>query len=121
LKNFSYLSVEVDTRPQIVHNLEIAGAHTYFAGELEAWGHNRILGYGRKKGGGGKQQWFRKCDGQYVGKDEVKMAGQMDLGDFGSGFQRGYDGMIGNPTRESAAKTCGNVVGLITRFISRNN
>ena len=35
------VAVEEDTRPQIVHNLEIADAHTYFAGELEAWGHNK--------------------------------------------------------------------------------
>jgi hypothetical protein len=34
------LAVEVDTAPQQVYNLEIAEAHTYFAGELEAWGHN---------------------------------------------------------------------------------
>jgi hypothetical protein len=34
------LAVEVDPKPQMVHNLEIADAHTYFAGELEAWGHN---------------------------------------------------------------------------------
>ena len=34
------LAVEVDTAPQQVYNLEIADAHTYFAGELEAWGHN---------------------------------------------------------------------------------
>lgn len=34
------LSVDLDGRPQRVHNLEVAGAHTYFAGELEAWGHN---------------------------------------------------------------------------------
>jgi hypothetical protein len=40
LRELTVLSVEADTRPQIVHNLEIAAAHTYFAGELEAWGHN---------------------------------------------------------------------------------
>ncbi|WP_284166158.1 polymorphic toxin-type HINT domain-containing protein [Frigidibacter sp. SD6-1] len=34
------VSRELDATPRIVHNLEIAGAHTYFAGELEAWGHN---------------------------------------------------------------------------------
>jgi len=39
------LAVEVDTRPQMVHNLEVAGAHTYFAGELEAWGHNGFGAY----------------------------------------------------------------------------
>ncbi|MEP6443435.1 MAG: polymorphic toxin-type HINT domain-containing protein, partial [Hyphomicrobiales bacterium] len=41
LRELTVLAVEVDTRPQIVHNLEIADAHTYFAGELEAWGHNK--------------------------------------------------------------------------------
>ncbi|MEO9628933.1 MAG: polymorphic toxin-type HINT domain-containing protein, partial [Sulfitobacter sp.] len=40
LRELTVLAVEEDTRPQIVHNLEIANAHTYFAGELEAWGHN---------------------------------------------------------------------------------
>jgi hypothetical protein len=34
------LAVEVDQNPQMVHNLEVADAHTFFAGELEAWGHN---------------------------------------------------------------------------------
>ncbi|WP_284165986.1 polymorphic toxin-type HINT domain-containing protein, partial [Frigidibacter sp. SD6-1] len=34
------VSRELDDRPTLVHNLEVAGAHTYFAGELEAWGHN---------------------------------------------------------------------------------
>jgi hypothetical protein len=34
------LAVEIDATPTRVHNLEIADAHTYFAGELEAWGHN---------------------------------------------------------------------------------
>ena len=43
LRELAVLSVDVDPRPQIVHNLEIADAHTYFAGEFEAWGHN---GYG---------------------------------------------------------------------------
>ena len=36
LRELTVLSVEADTRPQIVHNLEIADAHTYFAGEFEA-------------------------------------------------------------------------------------
>ena len=40
LQELAVLAVELDTTPQIVHNLEIAGAHTYFAGELGAWGHN---------------------------------------------------------------------------------
>ena len=40
LRELTVLSIERDTRPQIVHNLEVADAHTYFAGELEAWGHN---------------------------------------------------------------------------------
>ncbi|WP_284166142.1 polymorphic toxin-type HINT domain-containing protein [Frigidibacter sp. SD6-1] len=34
------VSRELDDRPTLVHNLEVAGAHTYFAGELEAWAHN---------------------------------------------------------------------------------
>ena len=40
MRELTVLAVEADTHPQIVHNLEIADAHTYFAGELEAWGHN---------------------------------------------------------------------------------
>ena len=42
LQPLTVLAVEVEARPQMVHNLEIAEAHTYFAGELEAWGHNAI-------------------------------------------------------------------------------
>ena len=40
LSELRVLSIEVDSAPRRVHNLEVAGAHTYFAGELEAWGHN---------------------------------------------------------------------------------
>ena len=46
LRELTVLSVEADTRPQIVHNLEIADAHTYFAGEFEAWGHNKKKTHG---------------------------------------------------------------------------
>jgi RHS repeat-associated protein len=41
LSPLTVLAVELDPTPQIVHNLEVADAATYFAGELEAWGHNR--------------------------------------------------------------------------------
>ncbi|WP_284166149.1 polymorphic toxin-type HINT domain-containing protein [Frigidibacter sp. SD6-1] len=34
------LTVTLDATPTLVHNIEVAGAHTYFAGELEAWSHN---------------------------------------------------------------------------------
>nr|WP_284166157.1 polymorphic toxin-type HINT domain-containing protein [Frigidibacter sp. SD6-1] len=34
------LTVTLDATPTLVHNIEVAGAHTYFAGELEAWAHN---------------------------------------------------------------------------------
>ena len=50
-QELTVLSVEVDTRPQIVHNLEVADAHTYFAGEFEAWGHNAHPFGPSKKGG----------------------------------------------------------------------
>lgn len=43
LRELTVLAVEVDTRPQRVHNLEIADAHTYFVGDLEVWGHNGRL------------------------------------------------------------------------------
>nr|WP_284166162.1 polymorphic toxin-type HINT domain-containing protein [Frigidibacter sp. SD6-1] len=40
------LTVTLDATPTLVHNIEVAGAHTYFAGELEAWGHNAKRRYG---------------------------------------------------------------------------
>ncbi|MEO9515264.1 MAG: hypothetical protein ABJH45_22635 [Paracoccaceae bacterium] len=40
LSELRVIGIEIDPNPQIVHNLEIAGANTYFAGEFEAWGHN---------------------------------------------------------------------------------
>ncbi|NSX56968.1 PKD domain-containing protein [Parasulfitobacter algicola] len=40
LQVLTVLAAESDASPQIVHNLEIEGPHTYFSGELEAWGHN---------------------------------------------------------------------------------
>lgn len=40
LRQLTVLAVELDNAPTRVHNLEVADAHTYFAGELEAWGHN---------------------------------------------------------------------------------
>jgi RHS repeat-associated protein len=40
LQPLTVLAIELDPTPQIVHNLEVADAATYFAGELEAWGHN---------------------------------------------------------------------------------
>lgn len=40
LRPLTVLAVQVDETPKHVHNLEIAEAHTYFVGELEAWGHN---------------------------------------------------------------------------------
>jgi len=46
LRPLTVLAVEVDDTPTRVHNLEIADAHTYFAGELEAWGHNAKNGFG---------------------------------------------------------------------------
>ena len=32
--------IDFGVRPLQVHNLEVAGAWTYFVGDLEAWGHN---------------------------------------------------------------------------------
>jgi len=40
LKALKVLATEIDDKPVRVHNLEVADAHTYFAGELDAWGHN---------------------------------------------------------------------------------
>ena len=65
-QELTVLSVEVDTRPQIVHNLEVADAHTYFAGEFEAWGHNaksrtsgnnKAAAYGQQK----HKEYHRGC------------------------------------------------------------
>ncbi len=41
------LTVTLDATPTLVHNIEVAGAHTYFAGELEAWSHNAGSRIGR--------------------------------------------------------------------------
>ena len=40
LEPLTVLALQVDDTPQLVHNLEIGGAHTYFAGEMAAWAHN---------------------------------------------------------------------------------
>ncbi|NSX56967.1 polymorphic toxin-type HINT domain-containing protein [Parasulfitobacter algicola] len=40
LQVLTVLAAEADQTPRIVHNLEIDGPQTYFAGELEVWGHN---------------------------------------------------------------------------------
>lgn len=34
------VATRVDNIPQLVHNLEVEGAHTYFAGDMAAWAHN---------------------------------------------------------------------------------
>ncbi|WP_170833518.1 RHS repeat-associated core domain-containing protein [Litoreibacter albidus] len=48
LSSLVVLAIELDDTQQKVHNLEIAEAHTYFAGELEAWGHNASWSKHRK-------------------------------------------------------------------------
>ena len=40
LRSLTVLAVQVDPTPTRVYNLEITEAHTYFAGEFEAWAHN---------------------------------------------------------------------------------
>uniref|UniRef100_UPI0024DF62BF polymorphic toxin-type HINT domain-containing protein n=1 Tax=Frigidibacter sp. SD6-1 TaxID=3032581 RepID=UPI0024DF62BF len=55
------VSRELGDRPTLVHNLEVAGAHTYFAGELEAWGHN-----GRKFRGSKRADVMCKNGGKCV-------------------------------------------------------
>ena len=105
LQELTVLTADVDTRPQIVHNLEIAGAHTYFAGELEAWGHNlNILRFGLKPGGGKKRQLFNKNNGRFACTRDLETAAQMDLADAGSGFRKGLDGIPINPMRDSGAR-----------------
>ncbi|MEP1535156.1 MAG: hypothetical protein ABJZ56_20120 [Paracoccaceae bacterium] len=36
LSELRVIGIEIDPNSQIVHNLEIAGVHTYFAGAFEA-------------------------------------------------------------------------------------
>ncbi|WP_284166156.1 hypothetical protein, partial [Frigidibacter sp. SD6-1] len=72
------VSAELDDRPTLVHNLEVAGAHTYFAGELEAWGHNKRS---RTSGNNSAAQEGKKKHGElceFLGPDwdfEVNLPG----------------------------------------------
>ena len=45
------LGVTLDDSPQRVYNMEVADAHTYFAGELDVWAHNA-----RRRTSGGHTQ-----------------------------------------------------------------
>ncbi len=56
LRELKVLVVELDNTPTRVHNLEVADAHTYFAGEFEAWGHNA-------RWDKFKETLFNKCGG----------------------------------------------------------
>ena len=50
LRPLTVLSVAGDRLPKRVHNLEVAEASAYFAGQFEAWGHN-IRAAGPKRSG----------------------------------------------------------------------
>lgn len=90
LNALTILSVEADTRPQMVYNLEIAEAHTYFAGELEVWSHNAKS---TTSGNSPSAQTGREkhCElGGFLGEGwetEVDLgdAGRADAVNFGSG------------------------------------
>ncbi|WP_415400631.1 RHS repeat-associated core domain-containing protein [Tateyamaria sp. SN3-11] len=49
LEPLTVVAVRVHSAPHKVHNLEVADAHTYFAGDLEAWGHNASWSKHRKR------------------------------------------------------------------------
>jgi len=63
LRELIILAVEIDESPQFAYNLEIAEAHTYFAGELETWGHNARLNFSKLFGTrkGAKDTAGRHC------------------------------------------------------------
>ena len=118
LAELRVLSVEVDSAPQRVHNLEVAGAGTYFAGELEAWGHNRWW----KPGGGGKLQPYDTKTGRYVCKIKPKSW----YSDLLTGSMIGYsDGSKAPPKPPSpfppspagrAGYSCGSSLGIAERI-----
>lgn len=65
LRPLSVVAITADSASYQVHNLEVADAHTYFAGELEAWGHNAKKNAGSRtscgcKGGQPKPHGFKK-------------------------------------------------------------
>jgi len=113
------LAVEVDTRPQMVHNLEVAGAHTYFAGELEAWGHNALFPYWLKRGGGGKLQWYNTSNGQYVCKGLPGFLVKQAVGDLSSGFNKGWSGRFPDKD-DSLPKKCGQLAGGLTKLFLKS-
>jgi hypothetical protein len=109
------LAVEVDVKPQIVHNLEIAEAHTYLAGELEAWGHNATRW---KKGGGGRLQPYDTKTGQYVCKGLPAFLIKKAAGDFASGFNNGWGGRF--PEKDAnLPKKCGQLAGALTKIFTK--
>ena len=61
LEALTVLSVRADTTPQLVYNLEVEGAHTYFAGELGAWAHNARR---RTSGGHTQNRHVQNIDGK---------------------------------------------------------
>ncbi len=69
LRALVVLAVETDDTPQRVHNLEIAEAHTYFAGELEAWGHNAVFDWVTGRVTKYPERRNRGCKLQPRGKD----------------------------------------------------
>ena len=50
LTELTITAVVLDATPVMVHNLEVAEAHTFFVGEAGVWGHNKGLGGNPSKG-----------------------------------------------------------------------
>ena len=98
LRALTVIAAELDPTPTRVHNLEVAGAHTYFAGELEAWGHNARR-YPTKLGGGGRQQPYDPDTGRYLSHCAQPSATNNPITHFGAGVAFGYSDASKNPPR----------------------
>jgi hypothetical protein len=123
LQSLRVVSANLDGTPQLVHNLEVAGAHTYFVGELEAWGHNRLR-YPTKPGAGGKPQPYDPTTGRYKSPCDQPSINNNPVTDFLAGAAFGYsDGTGGKPfspkpgaRASTVGSICGFGVGLGDRF-----
>ena len=97
LAELRVLAVAQDLLPNRVHNLEIAEAHTHFAGELEAWGHNadfdwvtgRVTKYPERRNRGCKLQ-PRGKDGRWKSYDDQVVYTE-SVPDVATGVAAGLD------------------------------
>ena len=119
LQPLTVLAVEVDARPQMVHNLEIAEAHTYFAGELEAWGHNAWWNLTKFKR---LHPPAPKCNGAARGPDgkfmENPIIDEGNIGDTINGVLTGLaDDNSGLCPNNPAGKIGNTLGGIIRKFL----